>query len=255
MIKTITLDGLTSVKIKQSAFDMERFCWVKNRSDGDIFISCTDVECTENGDNVMKISAGEYGMIDSESREILYLNGSGKVEIVTSAYAVCPFKAASKGGGSYELPIATTEILGGVMPDGTTIAVDENGVISAVGGSDDWTNVGSVSVPSNTNINFSIPNLSNYKFMMLSISIGTTSSVGPNTTITNANNYTRIFILDDYKPLSNWVGLTYYIGNDYLTTNSSSTVYPYISSMTINKSTNTVNFWAHDNFSANVYMK
>ena len=133
MIKTITLDGLTSVKIKQSAFDMERFCWVKNRSDGDIFISCTDVECTESGDNVMKISAGEYGMIDSESREILYLNGSGKVEIVTSAYAVCPFKAASKGGGSYELPIATTEILGGVMPDGTTITVDENGVIKAVG--------------------------------------------------------------------------------------------------------------------------
>ena len=133
MIKTLTLDGLTSVKIKQSAFDMERFCWVKNRSDGDIFISCTDVECTENGDNVMKISAGEYGMIDSESREILYLNGSGKVEIVTSAYAVCPFKAASKGGGSYELPIATTEILGGVKVDGSTITVDGNGVIKAVG--------------------------------------------------------------------------------------------------------------------------
>ena len=37
---------------------------------------------------------------------------------------------ASTGGGSYELPIATTEILGGVMPDGTTITVDENGVIS-----------------------------------------------------------------------------------------------------------------------------
>ena len=35
----------------------------------------------------------------------------------------------------YTLPIATTEILGGVMPDGTTINVDENGVISAVGGS------------------------------------------------------------------------------------------------------------------------
>ena len=35
-------------------------------------------------------------------------------------------------GGSYELPIATTEILGGVMPDGTTINVDENGVISGL---------------------------------------------------------------------------------------------------------------------------
>lgn len=31
----------------------------------------------------------------------------------------------------YTLPIATTEILGGVMPDGTTITVDENGVISS----------------------------------------------------------------------------------------------------------------------------
>ena len=155
----------------------------------------------------------------------------------------------------YTLPKATTSVLGGVMPDGATITVDENGVISAVGGSDDWTNVGSVSVPSNTNINFSIPNLSNYKFMMLSISIGQYSNVGPGTNITEAKNYTRIFILDDYKPLSNWVGLTYYIGNDYLTTDSSSTVYPYISSMTINKSTNTVKFWAHNNFYANVYMK
>ena len=94
MIKTITLDGLTSVKIKQSAFDMERFCWVKNRSDGDIFISCTDVECTENGDNVMKISAGEYGMLDTESYETLYLNGSGTVEIITTAFLVCPFEHA-----------------------------------------------------------------------------------------------------------------------------------------------------------------
>ena len=32
----------------------------------------------------------------------------------------------------YTLPKATTELLGGVMPDGTTITVDENGVISAV---------------------------------------------------------------------------------------------------------------------------
>ena len=38
-------------------------------------------------------------------------------------------------GGSYTLPIATTEILGGVMPDGTTINVDENGVISTIDGS------------------------------------------------------------------------------------------------------------------------
>ena len=100
MVKTLTLSGLTSVRIKQSAFDMARFCWVKNRSEGDIFISCTDTECTENADNVMKISAGEYGMLDSESREILYLNGSGTVEIITTAFLVCPFDRGGKGGGS-----------------------------------------------------------------------------------------------------------------------------------------------------------
>lgn len=250
MIKTITLDGLTSVKIKQSAFDMERFCWVKNRSDGDIFISCTDVECTESGDNVMKISAGEYGMIDSESREILYLNGSGKVEIVTSAYAVCPFKAASKGGKSYELPIATTDILGGVMPDGTTITADENGVISAVGGSDDWTNVGSVYITNNTATEFSIPNLSNYKFMMLSISLP--HRIG---SITDSSNYTRIFVLDDYKYSSDWGNIIYYIGNDYQSTSSSDTVYPYIGYVNISKSSNKVSFGGLMSFGANIYMK
>ena len=33
-------------------------------------------------------------------------------------------------GSDYELPIATTDVLGGVKPDGITITVDENGVIS-----------------------------------------------------------------------------------------------------------------------------
>ena len=133
MTKTINLDGLTSVKIKQSAYDMARFCWIKNLSEADAFASCVNAECTENADEVRRISAGEFGMLDTESYETLYLNGSGAVEIVASALLVCPFDRGGKGGGSYELPIATTEILGGVMPDGTTITVDENGVISAVG--------------------------------------------------------------------------------------------------------------------------
>lgn len=191
-------------------------------------------------------TSNEYAAAEKDSDTIYFTTDDGKLYIGDKEVS---------GGGSYELPIATTEILGGVMPDGTTITVDENGVIRAVGGSDDWTNVGSVRVPSTTAINFSIPNLSNYKFMMLSISIGMPSSVGPDTTITDANNYTRIFILDDYKPSSNWVGPTYYIGNDYSTTNSSSKVYQYISSMTINKSTNTVKFYARNDFYANIYMK
>ena len=133
MIKTLTLDGLTSVTVKESPFDMARFCWVRNRTESDVYISCTDPQCTPNADGVKCISAGECGMLDSESRETLYISGSGVVNIETTPFLVCPFNRGGKGGGSYELPIATTEILGGVIPDGTSITVDENGVISAVG--------------------------------------------------------------------------------------------------------------------------
>lgn len=38
------------------------------------------------------------------------------------------------GGGGYTLPIATTETLGGVKVDGTTITANVDGVISAIGG-------------------------------------------------------------------------------------------------------------------------
>ena len=103
MIKTLTLDGLTSVKIKQSAYDMARFCWIKNLSEADVFASCVNAECTENADEVRRISAGKFGMLDTESYETLYLNGSGAVEIVTSALLVCPFDRGGKGGGSSDV--------------------------------------------------------------------------------------------------------------------------------------------------------
>lgn len=41
---------------------------------------------------------------------------------------------SSSGGGSYTLPTASTSTLGGVKIDGTTITIDQNGVISSVGG-------------------------------------------------------------------------------------------------------------------------
>ena len=100
MIKTLTLDGLMSVTIKQSAYDMARFCWIKNLSEADVFASCVNADCTENADEVRRIPAGEFGMIDTESYETLYLNGSGTVEIVTTAFLVCPFGEGKKGGGT-----------------------------------------------------------------------------------------------------------------------------------------------------------
>ena len=182
-------------------------------------------------------TSDEYTVAEKDSDTIYFTTDDGKLYIGNKEIS---------SGGSYELPIATTEILGGVMPDGTTITVDENGVIRAVVGSDDWTNVGSVSVPSTTNINFSIPNLSNYKFMMLSISVRDARNY--------ACNYTRILALDDYKYTSNLYGPVYYIGNDYFTS-MSQTVDPYIGDVRIYKSSNKVSFHALKDFSANIYMK
>ena len=189
MIKTLTLDGLTSVKIKQSAYDMARFCWIKNLSEADVFASCVNAECTENADEVRRISAGEFGMLDTESYETLYLNGSGAVEIVTSALLVCPFDRGGKGGGSYELPIATTEILGGVMPDGTTINVDENGVISTVGGHtvdtllDITFNVSTDSMPFGGKTIILPRNITDYKFLYCTHAYVKSASYDKNTSV------------------------------------------------------------------------
>ena len=83
--------------------------------------------------------------------------------------------------------------------------------------------------------------------MMLNISMTDSSKY--------ANNYTRIFALDDYKPSSDWSGPYYYIGNDILTTNSPDTVFPSIGNLIIDKSTNTAKFNARTGFYANIYMK
>ena len=69
-------------------------------------------------------TSDEYAVAEKDSDAIYFTTDDGKLYIGNKEIS---------GGDLYELPIATTEILGGVMPDGTTIAVDENGVIRAVG--------------------------------------------------------------------------------------------------------------------------
>ena len=76
--------------------------------------------------NFLRGTSTEYEVATKDNDTFYYTTDDGKLYLGNKEIL---------GGGSYELPIATTEILGGVMPDGTTINVDENGVISAVGGS------------------------------------------------------------------------------------------------------------------------
>ena len=88
-------------------------------------------------------TSNEYTVAEKDNDTIYFTTDDGKLYIGNKEIS---------GGGSYELPIATTEILGGVMPDGTTINVDENGVISAVGSGGGLEFIGEYYVSSSTGL-------------------------------------------------------------------------------------------------------
>ena len=89
----------------------------------------------------------------------------------------------------YTLPIATTEILGGVMPDGTTINVDENGVISTVGGHtvdtllDITFNVSTDSMPFGGKTIILPRNITDYKFLYCTHAYVKSASYDKNTSV------------------------------------------------------------------------
>ena len=126
-VGTVTLTGAAEKVTLPAAYG---WVWVKNMSEGDIFAGLSE-DISEGADGVMVIPSGECGRIQTDGFFSVYLLGSGNVQIVGQNYADCPFKAGAKGG---ELPVASTDTLGGVMVDGTSITADEQGVIRAVGG-------------------------------------------------------------------------------------------------------------------------
>lgn len=130
--QTITLDGSE----QEVRFNRNYpYFWVQNQGDSDVLISINS-GIAEGKDGVMTILGGGGTGCTMHGYDLdrFYLLGSGKVQVVGTYSANCPFKAAQGGGDKYTLPVATTDILGGVKVDGTTIISDENGVISTVGG-------------------------------------------------------------------------------------------------------------------------
>ena len=70
-------------------------------------------------------TSNEYAVAEKDSDTIYFTTDDGKLYIGDKEIS---------GGKGGELPVASTDVLGGVMVDGTSITADENGVISAVGG-------------------------------------------------------------------------------------------------------------------------
>lgn len=72
------------------------FVWVKNMSDGDIYISLND-EFTAGEDGVIDIPKGECARLQGDTSTV-YLLGSGSALVVAQNFSSCPFKLAAKGG-------------------------------------------------------------------------------------------------------------------------------------------------------------
>lgn len=127
MIKTVaTTAGVNTVTFPE----FYKYFWIKNTGDTTVYASAYS-NVSAGVDNTCVINSGDAVCIENVDNNSVYISGAGSVEIHAQDIPDCSFKAGGKGG---ELPVASTDTLGGVMVDGTSITADEQGVISAVGG-------------------------------------------------------------------------------------------------------------------------
>ena len=93
------------------------YYWVDNRSAGDVYASLGTPEAGTDG--TYTIAAGSQLRISGGAFNAkLTLLGSGKVQVIASGIASCPFKAAKKGGdtgglsmGVYHGAVLVDEVL------------------------------------------------------------------------------------------------------------------------------------------------
>ena len=103
MVKTVTLTADTPQKV---TFDgAYPFYWIDNKSVSDVYASVGIPEA--NADGTYTVAAGSQMRISGGvGNDGITLLGEGKVQVVASAIAACPFKSAPAvgGGGDYSKP-------------------------------------------------------------------------------------------------------------------------------------------------------
>ena len=98
---TVTLSGAVEKVTFPAVYG---WVWVKNMSDGDMFVGLDD-GVSAGADGVLSIPAGECGRIQTDGQDSVYLNGSGNALVVAQNYADCPFKVGGKGGEIPDLSV------------------------------------------------------------------------------------------------------------------------------------------------------
>ncbi|MGN1137076.1 MAG: hypothetical protein ACI4SF_12765 [Oscillospiraceae bacterium] len=97
MVKTVTLTAGTPVKVK--FLESYPFCWIDNKTSGDVYASVGGTPEADK-DGTYTITAGSQLRISGGAfSDNLTLLGEGKVQVIASGIASCPFKSAQGGGG------------------------------------------------------------------------------------------------------------------------------------------------------------
>lgn len=93
---TVTLTGAVEKVTFPAVYG---WVWIKNLSDGDMFVGLSE-GISAGADGVLSIPSGDAGRIQTDGQDSVYILGSGNALVVAQNYADCPFKAGAKGGVS-----------------------------------------------------------------------------------------------------------------------------------------------------------
>lgn len=119
MVKTVTLTADTPQKITFGG--AYPFYWIDNKTSGDVYASVSGT-LEADKDGTYTIAAGSQLRIPGGvGNDGITLLGEGKIQVIASSIASCPFKSAQKGGGGnglisigiYQGAVSTNEVLCG----------------------------------------------------------------------------------------------------------------------------------------------
>lgn len=103
MVKTVTLTADTPQKVTfEGAYP---YYWIDNKTASDVYASVCGTPEADKDDTYTVAAGSQMRISGGVGNDGITLLGDGKVQIVASAIAACPFKLAQKGGGgNYSKP-------------------------------------------------------------------------------------------------------------------------------------------------------
>ena len=104
MVKTVTLTADTPQKVTfEGAYP---YYWIDNKTASDVYASVCGTPEADKDDTYTVAAGSQLRSSGGVGNDGITLLGEGKVQIVASAIAACPFKPAQKGGegGDYSKP-------------------------------------------------------------------------------------------------------------------------------------------------------